>query len=395
MQSLPLPQLLVQAQVRAIQTLIARKYRRFKERQCRVAQKRKIRISLPRESIQVLLSGSFTEPPWSFSQPLRYSLTSNDLFATVWLKPGDTFQLKKKDEVKLHPSFPVVTVSTSQVQGIGLANLFLYESSPLATVSLVRDSGFVFDSGLYLKGKTLDSYEDASFQTPKALGVADGVSAWRRYGIDSGRFARELMGYCKKIQLKSGTSRHTLATGLSEAHAKVQAYGSSTVLLGFLANSCLFLSTLGDSRAMIVRWIHEKPVIVFKSGISVHSFNTPYQLAHIPANLDPEAFVQDTSADALYYSLEIETGDLLIFGTDGLWDNIYDWELISLLGKEKQFSSSQRITEKIGEEAFKNSKAEKAGPFQDAAKQAYPELQWRGGKVDDITVLAAWAVALS
>jgi len=109
---LPLPQLLVQAQVGTMQTLIARKYRLFKERQCIVAQKIKIRISLPWESIQVVLTGSFTEPPWGVSQPLRYSLASNDLFVTVWLKPGDTFQLKKRDEVKLHPSFPIVTVST-------------------------------------------------------------------------------------------------------------------------------------------------------------------------------------------------------------------------------------------------------------------------------------------
>ena len=273
--------------------------------------------------------------------------------------------------------------------------MFLAEIGPIGDFPRVRESGFAFDSGLYLKGKALGCYEDASFQTPKALGVADGVSAWRRYGIDSGRFASELMGNCKKIQLKPNACRHDLAAGLSKAHTKVQAYGSSTVLLGFLAHTCLFLSTLGDSRAMIVRWVHEKPVVVFKSGISVHSFNTPYQLAHIPSNLDQEAFIQDTSADALYYSLDIETGDLLVLGTDGLWDNIYDWELIDLLGREKQLSSAQRIAEKVGEEAFRNSKAGKAGPFQDAATQAYPEIQWRGGKVDDITVLAAWAIALS
>jgi protein phosphatase PTC7 len=144
---------------------------------------------------------------------------------------------------------------------------------------------------------------------------------------------------------------------------------------------------------MLIRWIHDRPVIVFKSGISVHSFNTPYQLAHIPSNLDREAFIHDTSSDALYYSLKIEAGDLLIMGTDGLWDNIYPRELMGILGGEKRMS--QGIAERIGERAYRNSKADKAGPFQDAIQQAYPLIEWKGGKEDDITVLAAWVVALS
>ena len=35
--------------------------------------------------------------------------------------------------------------------------------------------------------------EDASFVSPKILAVADGVSSWSRFNIDSGAYARALM----------------------------------------------------------------------------------------------------------------------------------------------------------------------------------------------------------
>jgi len=107
-----LSQSFTQAQVRVIQIVIARSYRNFKEKQHLNSQKSKIRISLPWEAVPIQLSGSFTEPPWNVCQSLWYSLTSNDLFVTLWLRSGDTFQLKKRDEVLLHPDFPVVLVRT-------------------------------------------------------------------------------------------------------------------------------------------------------------------------------------------------------------------------------------------------------------------------------------------
>lgn len=388
MTTLTLSQSLVQAQVSPRQTAIARSYREFKERKLVTAQKCKVRISLSHGLSPVQLSGSFTDPPWEVAEQLRYSLASNELFAVVWLTPGDTFQLKKREEVILHPEFPVVLVRTRQVENIGSANVFTPETSPKASLSRNRDSGFHFNTGVFTKGKSRDTNEDAYFHKSTAVGLADGVSAWRRYGLDGGQFARELMHHCSQLQLLPNASRKDLAAALKEAHAKVQAYGSSTALLGFLVDSHLLLSALGDSRAMLVRWSSGRPAIVFKTGVSVHSFNTPYQLANVPKNLHHVPFVQDTAADALHYCLEVEPGDLLIIGSDGLWDNLYDWEIVNLLGSNPT-AAPKGIAEVIGQQAYMNSKAETAGPFQDAVHQVYPGVQWRGGKVDDITVLAA------
>lgn len=274
---------------------------------------------------------------------------------------------------------------------MGLANLFEIESSPKASFFRSEESGLAFISGLFSKGKLRYTNEDASFQTATALGIADGVSAWRESGIDGGQFARELMRNCRDIGLVASSSSQELAAGLSQAHSRVQAYGSSTALLGFLVGSHILFATLGDSRAIVLRWLHEKLTLVFTTEVSMHSFNCPYQLAHIPTRLNFAAFINDTSKDARLYSRIVEPGDLVIMGTDGLWDNLYDRDIIDLLSNE-DLISPHRAAEMLGKQAYLNSKSTRATPFQDAVNQTYPDRLWKGGKADDITVLAALVV---
>jgi protein phosphatase PTC7 len=321
-------------------------------------------------------------------------LTIKDLFATVWLKLGDIFQLKKRDEVKLLPGFPIVLVRSKQLRKAGLANMFVPESSPMLNFPQNSENGLTFASGVFSKGKLRDENEDAYFHTGKSLGIADGVSAWRKYRIDAGQFAREMMGHCREICLTSDSSSQEVVKGLSGAHNKMQAYGSCTVSLGFLVGPHLSLSILGDSSAIVVRWVSGRPAIVFRTGVLVHSFNTPYQLAKVPKYLDCASFIHDKSVDALHFSIDIAPGDLLIMGSDGLWDNLYDDDLISLLEGEDVLSP-QGVADMLGNQAYLNSKSKASGPFQEAVQQAYPGALWRGGKTDDVTVLAALVVDLN
>ena len=385
-----LSQTLVQAQVLSRQIKIARNYRGFKERQRALAHKHKIRISFPRGNVQVYISGSFTEPAWQVSEALRYSLTKNDLFVVVYVKEGDTFQLRTKAGMKMHPDFPVVMVRCRQVKGVGSANLVSFERGNVPRTLGLEQNRLGFDSGVFSKGKNCFRNEDAYFMEGTSVGIADGVSSWYQYGIDGGQFARELM--CRCSQLPPDLSAQELASILSQAHSQVQAYGSSTALLAYLAHTHLYLSVLGDSVAMLLRWVDGKPTILFKSDASVHSFSTPFQLAHIPKRLSHLPFIQDSFSDALHYSPEVQAGDLLILGTDGLWDNLYDWEMMQLLETQTSISA-QGIAEILGHQAYRNSKADNAGPFQEAVHQAYPDVQWRGGKPDDITVLVAWVIS--
>lgn len=60
--------------------------------------------------------------------------------------------------------------------------------------------------------------------------------------------------------------------------------------------------------------------------VQEHSFNTPYQLA-CPAHL-PEA---DRPSDGLSYSSRLQRGDVLVGGSDGLFDNMWDTQLAELV----------------------------------------------------------------
>lgn len=54
----------------------------------------------------------------------------------------------------------------------------------------------------------------------------------------------------------------------------------------------------------------------------LHAFNMPAQLAAVNCKED-----YDTSEDAVVYEVDLEEGDLIVFGTDGLFDNMWNDEM--------------------------------------------------------------------
>ena len=60
--------------------------------------------------------------------------------------------------------------------------------------------------------------------------------------------------------------------------------------------------------------------------VQQHAFNMPYQLAS--ARLLPEA---DAPEDADVYELDVEPGDVVVLGTDGLFDNMWDDQLAAIV----------------------------------------------------------------
>ena len=54
----------------------------------------------------------------------------------------------------------------------------------------------------------------------------------------------------------------------------------------------------------------------------MHSFNCPFQLAS--AELWPQA---DSADDADVYEVDLQPGDVIIMGSDGLFDNMWDAQL--------------------------------------------------------------------
>lgn len=70
------------------------------------------------------------------------------------------------------------------------------------------------------------------------------------------------------------------------------------------------------------------PAVVLSVQVQEHAFNTPFQLAHL-------RFVSgaDTAGMGLSYSLPLAPGDVLVAGSDGLFDNMWDHQLAGLVAQ--------------------------------------------------------------
>ena len=80
-------------------------------------------------------------------------------------------------------------------------------------------------------------------------------------------------------------------------------------------------------------------------------------------------------------------GDVVVVGSDGLWDNLYPSELLELVNQNTK--NEKQLAESIAQAAYKRSLSNNySSPFHEKAKKAklyYPQQ----GKSDDITVVAA------
>lgn len=79
----------------------------------------------------------------------------------------------------------------------------------------------------------------------------------------------------------------------------------------------------GDSGFALFR----KGARIFESKPLQHFFDCPYQFASCPD------FTEDTDRpeDASEYELQLQSGDVIVAATDGLWDNLHTEELLPLL----------------------------------------------------------------
>ena len=70
----------------------------------------------------------------------------------------------------------------------------------------------------------------------------------------------------------------------------------------------------------------------------MHSFNCPFQLAS--AELWPQA---DSADDADVYEVDLQPGDVIIMGSDGLFDNMWDSELEKIVAAHLKVSCVRKI----------------------------------------------------
>eukprot|EP00884_Botryococcus_braunii_P015282 jgi/Botrbrau1/2437/Bobra.0395s0058.1 len=247
--------------------------------------------------------------------------------------------------------------------------------------------------------------EDAHFVSQDglgAVGIADGVGGWALEGLDAGEYSRRLMKNALSL-IQATAERERLSFRaqqvMRQAHEGVgPILGSTTALVALLRpGNILEIANVGDSGFRLLRG----GSILFSSTVQQHSFNLPYQLAS--PELLPEA---DTADDAALYEIDAQQGDILILGTDGLFDNMWNDQLERIVNNHLQFEgrngvSATRLAHKIAEAAAINQVDESfRSPWAVEAAAAgrvplWDRLNPRGGKKDDCTVVVGFLETLA
>ncbi|WCJ30953.1 Protein phosphatase 2C family protein [Euphorbia peplus] len=222
--------------------------------------------------------------------------------------------------------------------------------------------------------------EDAHFicEEQQAIGVADGVGGWADVGINAGDYARELMSHSVNAIQEEPKGSIDPFRVLEKAHSSTKAPGSSTACIIALTDEGINAINLGDSGFMVVRDGHT----VFQSPVQQHGFNFTYQLE--------SGGTGDLPSSGQVFTFPVSSGDVIIAGTDGLFDNLYNNEVTAIVVHASRAgitpqSTAQKIAALARQRALDKNRQT---PFSSAAQEA--GYRYYGGKLDDITVVVSY-----
>ncbi|EGP91497.1 uncharacterized protein MYCGRDRAFT_53722 [Zymoseptoria tritici IPO323] len=344
------------------------------------------------------------------------------------------------------------TASEAQPFTYRLAAASSPKTGPARPPKLGRDywqyaSTHVNPSPPYLRSTKKDSGEDAFFATTiggsphhVAFGLADGVGGWQESGVDPSVYSQALCGLMAgTANIHEGTeegkpcrARELLQTAYDAvmANPRIPA-GGCTASLGVAdATGNIETANLGDSGYLIFG----PGRVAHRSVVQTHAFNTPYQFSKVPAKMQAQYAIfggsthySETPAQADVFIHQLKHGDIVMFATDGVWDNLSAQDTLAIVtrvmegggywsksnnGAETMLNDTliQALPRTIDDTTSQNylpgilaaavmREAKMAGldrrrngPFAKEVKQYYPDEPWEGGKADDIAVVVAVAV---
>ncbi|KAL8823686.1 MAG: hypothetical protein Q9191_005637 [Dirinaria sp. TL-2023a] len=266
-----------------------------------------------------------------------------------------------------------------------------------------------------------------------AFGVADGVGGWSESGIDSAYFSHGLCEHMIRVAENTEAAEKDLLSAqklLQKAYDAVVADesisgGGSTACVAVGSDSGhLQVANLGDSGFAQLRL----NAVHHYSNPQTHAFNTPYQLSIIPPKVLARARIfggdplSDYPVDASVTTHQLRHGDVLVFATDGLWDNLNSTDVLRIASRYMIESQAWKVGQKgvavsenirnltldggirkdhetnlqtllavaiTGEAKMASLNSKRDGPFAREVKKFYPGEDYHGGKVDDICVVVA------
>ena len=228
-------------------------------------------------------------------------------------------------------------------------------------------------------GKEAKGGEDAFYANSQLLAVADGVGGWNELGIDPAKYSRKLIENVRSLFKKAPSeySKNPRQLLIDAARANKEK-GSSTLVVGIIdqKSNRLNVANIGDSGYAIFEQTFNGYRMVHRSTEQQHSFNFPYQIGSSG----------DAPESSQSFSHSIKAGDLIVMGSDGVFDNLHDAMIWMLVNTGSV--STQEMADMIVNAAYKLSLDSKySSPFAVAAKKN--GVKFLGGKNDDISVIVA------
>lgn len=287
----------------------------------------------------------------------------------------------------------------------------------------------------------LESGQDAFFVSGTkdsgtvAFGVADGVGGWVDSGVDPADFSHGFCGYMAQVarvyEPESPRQRLTARQLMQKGYenichdGSVRAGGSTACVAVADPNGTLDVANLGDSGFLQLRL----NAVHAYSEPQTHAFNTPFQLSLVPPSLAARMAtyggtqLSDLPRDADVTQHDLRHGDVLLFATDGVFDNLFHQDILRL-ASQVMLSTGAWVSSDAGgvrvaddlethteptadqagnpvtlqgmlatqivgaaKQASVNTRVD--GPFAKEVQKYFPHENWTGGKVDDICVVVA------
>eukprot|EP00929_Paragymnodinium_shiwhaense_P120854 TRINITY_DN92916_c0_g1_i1.p1 TRINITY_DN92916_c0_g1~~TRINITY_DN92916_c0_g1_i1.p1 ORF type:complete len:410 (-),score=99.91 TRINITY_DN92916_c0_g1_i1:66-1295(-) len=297
-----------------------------------------------------------------------------------------------------------------------------------------RHKPLCFNASTYQKThpkKMINNHRDAdaALVSPMLLGVADGVSQIEEFGIDASELPNELLAACEEIamnQLFPGKENDEPYLGpiplVRRAYQSTESIGSTTLLLSILDNSTkihgklhpmIAVLSIGDCEVLILRrpdGRNGELQAVFHTEmqrIDGHA-QSPLQVARVDDRIDKH-FTEDIAIEVIergsaVHCLSAYEGDVLVLGSDGVFDNLFLDEVVQICNEflppdsdpmsklsPSEPSHLKMIARKVVEAAHAKTRPAMNGT-------GFPDTPiGRGGKIDDTCVVVGevleWTIA--